>query len=355
MTHRDQFVCSVSANIPLCREHFRLVLKLPEFLATEPGQFIQLSCRDLDHDYNPQHEVSWQPGDRLSIEGDELRGPLAVLRRPFSLAGRRDKAEGVELDIIHRVVGVGTDWLSHLKVGDRAFILGPLGNRFALPPKDGMAILVGGGVGIPPMLYLAEKLKRMRAIAFCGALSRDLLPLTIRPNSAVPTSDSFAPLPSIEEFARHGVDSVISTDDGSYGFRGFVTQALERYLDELGFGVITPLVPPVPSPAEVKPHSAGEGTGGTKGVHSSATQPSPFIYTCGPEPMMKRVADIAANRGLQCQIAVERAMACGMGTCQSCCIRVRKPIDQVPLKGKDWAYRLACTDGPVFLGSQLLW
>jgi hypothetical protein len=84
-------------------------------------------------------------------------------------------------------------------------------------------------------------------------------------------------------------------------------------------------------------------------------QSSPILYTCGPEPMMKRVADIAASRSLACQIAVERAMACGMGTCQSCCIRVRKPVDQVPLKGKDWAYRLACTDGPIFAGEQLLW
>jgi len=334
MTHRDQFVCTVAQNVSLCREHFRLVLKLPDFPATEPGQFIQLSCRDLDHDYNPQHDMAWEPGDRLSLEGDELRGPLAMLRRPFSLAGRRDTADGVELDIIHRVVGVGTDWLSHLKVGDRAFILGPLGNRFTLPPKEGMAILVGGGVGIPPMLYLAEKLKGMQAVAFCGALSRELLPLTIRPEAPLPTSDAFAPVPTIEEFARHGVESAISTDDGSYGFRGFVTQALERYLDQLGF-------------------VAGEARHGDK--ETPSTQHSPIVYTCGPEPMMKRVADIAASRGLQCQIAVERAMACGMGTCQSCCIRVRKPIDQVPLKGKDWAYRLACTDGPVFLGSQLLW
>ncbi len=82
----------------------------------------------------------------------------------------------------------------------------------------------------------------------------------------------------------------------------------------------------------------------------------PIIYTCGPEPMMKRVADIAAARGLECQIAVERAMACGMGTCQSCCIRVRKPDPAaVPLPGQDWCWRLACTDGPVFRGADLLW
>ena len=72
--------------------------------------------------------------------------------------------------------------------------------------------------------------------------------------------------------------------------------------------------------------------------------------------MMKRVAEIAAARGIDCQIAVERAMACGMGTCQSCCIRVRKPDPgKPPLVGRDWCYRLACTDGPMFRGSDLLW
>src|SRR2546421_5262564 len=81
-----------------------------------------------------------------------------------------------------------------------------------------------------------------------------------------------------------------------------------------------------------------------------------MIYTCGPEPMMKRVAEIAAARGIDCQIAVERAMACGMGTCQSCCIRVRKPdASKPPLVGRDWCYRLACTDGPGFRGGGLLW
>jgi dihydroorotate dehydrogenase electron transfer subunit len=193
-----------------------------------------------------------------------------------------------------------------------------------MPEKDGTAILVGGGVGIPPMLYLAEKLSGQKAIAFCGAMSRDLLPLAIRTDAKPPRGEGDAPAPIIEEFARHGIDSVVTTDDGSFGFRGFVTQALERYLDSL-------------SP------------------HSLANNP-PTIYTCGPEPMMKRVAEIAASRGIECQIAVERAMACGMGTCQSCCIRVKKPDPQFPpLPGSDWCWRLACTDGPVFQGSDLLW
>jgi dihydroorotate dehydrogenase electron transfer subunit len=239
-----------------------------------------------------------------------------MLRRPFSLAGRRDVGGAVELDIIHRVVGLGTDWLSRLSPGDPVDVLGPLGNRFTLPELGATAVLVGGGVGIPPMLYLAEKLRGRSAVAFAGALTRDLLPLTVRDDTP-PTGA--APAMTIDDFARHGIPSVVTTDDGSYGFRGFVTQALEQYLD------------------------------------ANRSQ-SLVIYTCGPEPMMKRVADIAAARDIECQIAVERAMACGMGTCQSCCIRVTKPDpQQTPLVGHDWCYRLACTDGPVFRGADLLW
>jgi dihydroorotate dehydrogenase electron transfer subunit len=316
-TARGQFVSTVRENIPLCREHFRLVLSLSAFPPTEPGQFVQISCRDEREVEAVERELEWGPDAPPDVGADDtLLTPGAMLRRPFSLAGRRDTAEGVELDIIHRVVGIGTDWLSRLSPGDEVGILGPLGNTFVLPPQDATAVLVGGGVGIPPMLYLAGNLTGKSAVAFAGALTRDLLPFTIkgdvRPDGANPT-------PSIAEFARHGIPSVITTDDGSYGFRGFVTQALEQYLD-------------------------------------ANRSRSLVIYTCGPEPMMKRVADIAAARNIECQIAVERAMACGMGTCQSCCIRVRKPDpSQPPLVGRDWCYRLACTDGPVFRGTELLW
>ena len=316
---RDQYLCKVVENVPLCREHYRLVLALPEFPATEPGQFIQISCRDPEALYNSERQLDWRPGQPLEGLGEELLHPLAYLRRPFSLAGRSDDADEVRLEIIHRVVGVGTHWMAELRVGEHVDVLGPLGNRFRLPDADEIPLLVGGGVGIPPMLYLAHKLDGRGGIAFCGALSRDLLPLTI----TAPAGDAVGPLENIEEFARHGMRSVISTDDGSYGFRGFVTQALERYLDS------------APRP--------GDRT--------------PVVYTCGPEPMMKRVAQIAADRKIKCQVAVERAMACGMGTCQSCCIRLRRDPkrDGQAFEGKDWIYKLACTDGPIFLGKDLLW
>jgi dihydroorotate dehydrogenase electron transfer subunit len=237
-----------------------------------------------------------------------------MLRRPFSLAGRRDSATAVELDLIHRVVGVGTQWLAQFQLGDSVSILGPLGNSFELPPPGGIGLLVAGGVGIPPMLYLAEKLKA-RAIAFCGATTRDLLPFTL---CDVP-EPAAEPALRVAEFTRHQVPAVVTTDDATYGFAGFVTQALERYLDS-----------------------------------TSLDLSQSVIYTCGPELMMKRVAEIALARQIECQVAVERAMACGMGTCQSCCIRVKGDF-AIDGSGQGWRYRLACTDGPVFAAEDLLW
>jgi dihydroorotate dehydrogenase electron transfer subunit len=318
---RGQFEATVAANVPLCREHFRLVLRLANFPTTEPGQFVQVACRDLGESYCDTVEYDWEPGQIPVSRGLELSSRLAMLRRPFSLAGRRDLDGTVELDLIHRVVGVGTEWLSHLKTGDSVFVLGPLGNRFQLPAEDGIALMVGGGVGIPPMMYLAERLRGRKAVAFAGALHRGLLPLTIADERIGIENNDASPRLNIAEFSRVGIPAVIATDDGSYGFGGFVTQALEAYLNR--------------NPCDRR---------------------SAVIYTCGPEPMMKRVAEIADNFGISCQIAVERAMACGMGTCQSCCIKVRKPDPSLPpVPGREWAYRLACTDGPVFSANDLLW
>src|SRR5207248_11064324 len=113
-----------------------------------------------------------------------------MLRGPFSLGGRRDPPGGVEWEIVHRVVGVGTDWLSRLAPGDRVHLLGPLGNAFTLPAPGQPAILVGGGVGIPPMLYLAEKLGGL-AVAFAGAVTSDLLPFSLA--AAAPDRAGTAP------------------------------------------------------------------------------------------------------------------------------------------------------------------
>jgi dihydroorotate dehydrogenase electron transfer subunit len=332
--HRGQFLTTVVSNTPLCREHYRLTLRCPDFPASEPGQFVQLLCVDPAADHYVEREYEWTPGERPPVEGVELLGRQTTLRRPFSIAGRRDTPAGVEIDIIGRDVGVGTKWMSELKPGGQVNVIGPLGNAFELPPPGGIALMVGGGVGIPPMIYLAEKLSReladpsiekhRKGIAFCGAMTHDLLALTVTNDAPRPASTAVDPLYNIAEFQRYNVPAVITTDDGSYGFKGFVTQALEQYLDTW--------------------------------ITDNADRNRTVIYTCGPEGMMKAVAAIALRRNIACQICVERAMACGMGTCQSCCIKVKKDDPAVPpLAGKDWCYRLACTDGPVFPAEKLLW
>src|SRR5579862_6968035 len=132
---RNQFSATTRLNKPLCREHYLLSLGLDAFPPTQPGQFIQISCRDTDEGYYVDAELCWDETHHADGPiAPEFAGPLALLRRPFSLAGRRDTDSGVELEIIHRVVGVGTNWLSRLKPGDNVDILGPLGNRFTLPP-----------------------------------------------------------------------------------------------------------------------------------------------------------------------------------------------------------------------------
>ena len=307
-----------------------LTLNVPGFPASEPGQFVQVQCgQALDESQPVEREHEWIEGRWPRLALAELTHPSALIRRPFSLAGRRDLHEGsTELTLIGRVVGVGTDYLSHLQAGDTVSLLGPLGNRFGLPPAGGIALLVGGGVGIPPMLYLAEAIARdladpsmarpRRAVAFFGATTRDLLPVTLTDDAPRPADDSIQPLYNVAELQNHNVPAVITTDDGSYGFRGYVTAALERYLDA---------------------H-----------LTDNADRNRTVIYTCGPEPMMKAVAAIAMRRNIACQVAVERAMACGMGTCQSCVIRVRAED-----KPDGWRYALACTDGPVFTAAELLW
>ena len=316
---RSQFVGRVLANRPLCRDHYRLTVLVERFPATAPGQFVQIACRQWNLDYSVENDIAWQPGQKLQILGQELRGPLALLRKPFSLAGRRDTASGVELDIVHRTVGTGTSWMSALKSGDGINLIGPLGNSFPMPGPEQVAILIGGGVGIPPMIYFANLLAGKKAVVFAGALCRDLLPLTITADSLTPAPDSSEPLYNIDEFSRHGIPAIVCTDDGSWGFRGLVTQALEKYLDA---------------------YFAGKGG-------------RAVIYTCGPEGMMRRVAEIAEQRGILCYVSVERAMACGMGTCQSCVIKVK--TDATTMPDQQWVYKLACTDGPIFDSRKLLW
>ena len=283
----------VLSNAPVCREHYRFVLEADGFPNARPGQFLQVLCRDPG-------DPSWSGG--------------AFIRRPFSIAGLRRKGHRTEIDIIHRVLGPGTRWLARLQPGDAVSILGPQGNAFTIVADRPVAYLVGGGVGLPPILWLAEAVGQagQRAIAFSGARTADLLPLGRREDQVVQPGE---PGLVLEEFARFDTPAVVCTDDGSLGARGMIPEVFERYLER----------------------------------HRQEAA-SAAVYTCGPEAMMGAVARISQKHGLPCQVCMERMMACGMGTCQSCVVPIQDASDPV-----GWRYKLCCTDGPVFDGRQVVW
>lgn len=263
------------------------------------------------------------PGQQIVPRQLELCQPVAMLRRPFSLAGRGHDSAGNWIDVIHRVVGVGTRWLGDLQEGDAIDLIGPLGNCFELPTGKSIGLLVGGGVGLPPMFYLAKAMATAGwgGVGLVGARSADLLAVTIPDPAAVPTDGS--PSTAIEEFARHNLASIVSTDDGTLGLHGLITDALQRLLINQ-------------SPAEAR---------------------QSVIYTCGPEPMMRSVARLAAQYEIDAQACLEQAMACGMGTCQSCIVQIESQHAPhgTTAQGRPWRYRLACTDGPVFDAANVIW
>lgn len=302
---------SVVSNRPICREHFRLTLRLDRFPDAGAGQFVHLGPLPAGHDEirrsNGGHA---QPGGSLSASSLE---PL--LRRAFSIAGLRREDLSTCVDVIYRVVGAGTVWMASLRSGDHISVMGPLGNRFPVSATKSQAWLVAGGVGLPPLLWLAEFLhaRGKNVVAFLGAQSKDLL--AIEWTDAAPDADAVAATLCSAEFARCGAGLVISTDDGSCGLHGHVGQAMAAFQDAHS-----------PNPADV------------------------VVYTCGPYRMMRFVARHCAARGMECLVCMEQAMACGTGTCQSCVIPVREPSDAA-----GWRYALCCTEGPVFQAPRIDW
>jgi len=301
----------VVSNVSLCREHHRLTLRVSGFQEAFPGQFVHLGPERSEADH--YRTFKWGSSADASAWNTSLTGPF--LRRAFSIAGLRAKEAHVQIEVIHRIVGKATRWLATLKPRETVSVMGPLGNRFPVVSGKRHAWLVAGGVGLPPMLWLAELLRSrgISATALCGAQSKDLLPLALYAE-APPDPSARRAAPSAEEFARHDIPVVISTDDGSLGFRGHVGDAMAAFYEAQSI-----------EPADL------------------------VVYTCGPERMMAFVAGFCAQVGIECYACLERAMACGTGMCQSCVVPVR---DTGP---GGWRYRLCCTEGPVFPAGDVLW
>ena len=224
-----------------------------------------------------------------------IPGDAVFLPRPFSfLAAGDDRCA-----FLSRAVGPGTRALADLVEGTELDLLGPLGRGFDLAAAGGEVIVVGGGVGVPPLVHAAADLAPVTGTALIGAARGELLLCE-------------------EEFAALGWRVRAATDDGSRGHHGFVTELLEQAL------------------------AAAPGRGA-----QDAT-----VLACGPHAMLHRCAELAAATGAACQVALEEPMACGFGVCLGCAIRVhsRNPDDP-----PGPAYALVCRDGPVFPAAQVLW
>ena len=295
------FSAVVSVNKQIGRRFFRLELEFSaadaEVLANcQPGQFAQL---DLSATALPPAEAI--PENLVDVASRKI-----LLRRPFSFADVTVKGNKTFVDILYCVVGPASLRMTTLSAGDSVSVIGPLGNGFCVPEGKSITLLVSGGMGAGPLLYLAKVLTadypQLEVIAFAGAKTASQLPFEARLDE-ISQQLGF----SLGEFAKYGVESIVATDDGSAGFAGLVTNCLTEWLDR----------------------------------HTLAAKDM-IIYSCGPEAMLARVAEIAEERKLDCQLSMERMMACGIGLCQSCAVEC-KATDS-----SETTYKLCCKDGPVF-------
>ena len=203
---------------------------------------------------------------------------------------RKSSYECFYIEIVFKVVGTGTGLLSDAEKGDELEIVGPLGNGFEIDESTNHAVLVAGGMGIAPFPFLAQEIARKssapgKKTIFIGARSAKGIILA-------------------DFFEETGFDVKIATDDGSKGFKGYVAEYLQSQIENI-------------------------------------EQDKTTIYACGPEPMLKAVADLAHKRGIDCQVSLEERMACGVGACMSCVCRARDDQGEIH-------YERVCKEGPVF-------
>ncbi|MCL1856048.1 MAG: dihydroorotate dehydrogenase electron transfer subunit [Kiritimatiellaeota bacterium] len=251
-----------------------------------------------------------EPGQFVHVRIPALRP--GALRRPLSLC----KVEGDTLTLLYKIVGEGTEALARMKAGETVNLLGPLGNGF---PMEGLKveggkvegaddtstasrlrpstfdlrpILVGGGYGVAPLLFLAMRLKRKGAVFMGGRTKEDIM-LT-------------------EEFAALGWDVRLATEDGSVGTKGYVTDAIEEW------SVVS-------------------------GQWSEVV-----FYACGPDGMLRAVGELAQKMDCAAWLSLDKHMGCGVGACLACIQTLRKP------DGTEWIGRV-CKDGPVFEAREIVW
>jgi dihydroorotate dehydrogenase electron transfer subunit len=263
----------------------------------------------------PGFPERFAPGQFVMVRPPRVTDPL--LPRAFSIYRISLDGDGAPVvEILYKILGKGTQCLSRMEPGREVEILGPLGNSFTVAPDLKTAILVAGGIGVPPIAALAKALARSREPR---AENREKNPasgpVSIEVFLGGKTADDIL---CAKDFEAHGVGAHITTEDGSLGTRGLVTDLLGPFLS-----------------------SSHE-------PRATSHEPSLAIFTCGPPGMLSAVARLAEGRGVPCQASVEANMACGFGACMGCAIEARP-------RGAEPAYKLVCKDGPVFDSRELVW
>jgi dihydroorotate dehydrogenase electron transfer subunit len=265
----------VIENVMMARATYRLRLEAPDLARyIRPGQFLML---------------------RLPGTTDPLLG------RPFALYDTVLDSQGlpVALDIVYLVVGKMTGLMARLRPRDLVELWGPLGNTFPILSGKKTVALVAGGIGQTPFLAYVRELLGERGYG-CRPPAKTVEQVALF--YGVRSADLAA---GVEDFRAVGATIHLASDDGSLGFRGFVTQLLQTHA------------------------------------------PPDHLIGCGPEPMLKALAALARRWNVGCHLSLETPMACGIGLCFSCVTRVQIP--------GGWDYRRVCVEGPIFDASLLHW
>lgn len=256
----------------------------------------------------PKCAAAAQAGTFIHITCDEelpMRRPLSIMR-----------AVDDWIEVLYKIVGEGLHLLARKRTGETVSLLGPIGQPFRLHEDRPTALLIGGGVGIPPMVYLADVMRRhdnkWRSLAILG--SEIPFPFDLQ-KSALPVAgidpDTDSTMPLLESWDVPARLTSLQGYDGCH--EGYVTDLAEQWLQGLD---VTEL-------SDVE------------------------IFACGPTPMLKAVADLAARHDLPCQVSLEEFMACAVGGCAGCVVKINT--------ADGLAMKRVCVDGPVFDASTVIW
>lgn len=252
-------------NVKVADGYFKLSLDAPWMAQARPGQFMQVKI------------------------GDDFK---TLLRKPFGFHRIITSGDRKSIEILYKVIGPGTEALSKKNSRGSLDIIGPLGNGFdvstAKTRRQATHILVAGGIGVAPLVALAETLApKGKVYALIGASARSHILCE-------------------KEFKNCGAETLVTTEDGSKGKKGLITDCLKALLSTMN--------------------------------HQLST-----IYACGPKAMLKEVSRLSKKKRIPCQILLEEYMACGVGVCLGCAVMTKE------------GYKMVCEDGPVFDAREIVW